>query len=550
MRFGKRLAELTKGRSHEPYVSYKELKHTISQLSSLIGGCGSDDDNGASSLDEGPALPTVTLTSGCSAGSRSCRQPLNARCPLVDAHQHEFFNRLQADIAQARSHVQSSVTALEAQIGDWQTSAILAGVLFTPVQLDEISSNLPFAMQDHQLLVEWLLGLRPAENKAVNSKRLLDKYCAFARNLNGLLRYIEVNLTAIRKIFKKFQKKVPADYHIQNISDYKAHHDLCMPAMQDVLVASVHIHKFVLHVLAQDLGSFGDLSEIVPMCELGPETLVMLSWLRGPAALDDILAASPSDIDVFAKPSVADAGGTSIVRKSTDPPHGMACRSSSSAAPAEPPGQQQQQPLQSQSMSALDMFRGPQQTQHNQQASGISSSASTSKLRISLLGMPAPGNSAGGRGNSSKGRQQELDGAAFGRGRRGGRGSGQKGRGGRKNTQSGQGAGKRGLQAAPEPAPAAAAAAAAAAATATAAQPPYFAGFPAFVGKAGGYKGAQCTAACHGGWGAAGYSGKGIIGAGAAGATAMDPQWLAAMMPTVWAQGIIPLCGMAPPRPG
>jgi len=565
------LAELTRSRSHEPHVSYKELKHTVSKLSSLIGatgggGCTSDNEDGASSLDEANALPSASVSvSGGSTGDRSGRQQFTGNPAFVDTHQHEFFNRLHGDIAQARAYVQSSVTALEAQIGDWQSSAILAGVLFTPVQLDEISASLPFQMQDRQLLVEWLFGLCPAEKRRASGQRLLDKYCAFARNLNGLLQYIEMNLTAIRKIFKKFEKKVPVDFHIQNIREYKAHHDLCMPAMQDVLVASVRIHKFVLNVLAEDLGTFGeDPAQIVPACEIGPESLVMLSRLRG-STLDDILAASPmkTQIDVYAKPTVVDSGGPNGARRSTADSQAVAGTSSSSAAPAELPGRHQQRPSHSKSMIGLDVFRGPPQAPQHHQASSGSASTSTSKLKISFMGMPAP--SSGKGGNRIAG--QEPNGATFGCGHCGGRGGGQKGRGGRRNTQPGQGAGnKTRPQAAPEHAPAAAAATQAGQAMPSYGlgssssgmmpptavgfpmpQPYVVAGFPVFAGKKGGYKGAQRAAACHSGWG--GHSGKGNSGNAAAGAAGMDPQWLAAMMPMFWSQGMMPPPGMAPQGP-
>jgi len=331
-----------------------------------------------------------------------------------------------------------------------------------------------------------------------------------------------------------------------------------------VLVASVHIRKFVLNVLAQDLCLFGeDAADDVPICEIGPEILVMLSWLRGPAALDDILVASPSatQIDVYAKPGGVDANAPSIARSSTGASQEVACNSSSSAAPAEPAERQQQATFQSQSMNALDVFRGPPQLQQSQQASTGSGSPSTSKLKISSMGMSALDSGEGVNRDAS----QEPDGAALGHGRRGGRGSGPKSQGGRRNIQPGQSTGNRRR-------PQAAAATDAgqampsfglgyassgmvpATAEGFSVPQPCFAGFPAYIGKAGGYKGAQRAAACNGSWGGAGYSGKGSGGADAAGMAGMhpqwlatdaggmagmDPQWLAAMLPTFWPPGMI-----------
>eukprot|EP00444_Apocalathium_aciculiferum_P015945 CAMPEP_0183478560 /NCGR_PEP_ID=MMETSP0370-20130417/170154_1 /TAXON_ID=268820 /ORGANISM="Peridinium aciculiferum, Strain PAER-2" /LENGTH=54 /DNA_ID=CAMNT_0025671527 /DNA_START=22 /DNA_END=183 /DNA_ORIENTATION=+ len=53
MRFGKRLAEITHGgRTNEPYVSYKELKHIVSRISTLVGSSGRGG-GGDSSGDDG-----------------------------------------------------------------------------------------------------------------------------------------------------------------------------------------------------------------------------------------------------------------------------------------------------------------------------------------------------------------------------------------------------------------------------------------------------------------------------------------------------------------
>ncbi|CAE8740263.1 unnamed protein product [Polarella glacialis] len=118
--------------------------------------------------------------------------------------------------------------------------------------------------------------------------------------LNNLLQYIEVNLTAIRKIFKKFEKKVPAEIRVRNVRDYKAHHDLFMPSMQHMLVTAVQIQRLVLVAEATD-GSEGAKGAF--LTQIGPESLALLTWLCGPAAVDEVLGTLPAArIDVYAKP--------------------------------------------------------------------------------------------------------------------------------------------------------------------------------------------------------------------------------------------------------
>merc|ERR1719245_1633315 len=119
---------------------------------------------------------------------------------------------------------------LEAGAGEWQSCAIQAGLLFTPTQLQEVSASLPFQVSSRQDLVDWLMGMQMDVRSQASNATLVEKYNVIANTLNGVLQYIEVNLTAIRKIFKKFEKKVPAELRVQEAIDFKAHHELFMPS--------------------------------------------------------------------------------------------------------------------------------------------------------------------------------------------------------------------------------------------------------------------------------------------------------------------------------
>uniref|UniRef100_A0A7S4VD55 SPX domain-containing protein n=1 Tax=Alexandrium monilatum TaxID=311494 RepID=A0A7S4VD55_9DINO len=367
MRFGKRLAEVTRDRgTSEPYVSYKELKHTVSKLSGLIGGSGSgcgaaeeDGDEGASSLDEAAAAAWGVARPHASALAAAAAQA-PPRAPRLEAHQREFFRRLDADVAQAKAFVQGAVSALEVQVGDWQASAIVAGILFTPDQLEEISAQLPFQVDDQQVLIDWLLGLQPADQTSAAKCGLLEKYSEFASGLNALLQYIEVNLTAVRKIFKKFEKKIPAEMRIRSVRDYRAHHDLYMPAMQDLLATAVHIQRLVFGLVvpggdgarAPGGGAAGPkAAPAVAISQIGSESLALLSWLRGPAELDDVLGGDggcgpagggcPLPIDVYAKPAVdlcgggGGSGGGSAAASPSRPGSGAAASAAASTSTGE-----------------------------------------------------------------------------------------------------------------------------------------------------------------------------------------------------------------------
>eukprot|EP00439_Symbiodinium_sp_Y106_P014637 s5392_g2.t1 len=123
-------------------------------------------------------------------------------------------------------------------------------------------------------------------------------YSEIARRLNALLQYLEVNLTAVRKILKKFDKKVPAEFRVRKTQDYKGHHELFMTSMQYVLVTAVQMQRLIAERVAD--------SEplAVPVSQLGPESLAVLALTPGPAGVGDVLGRVPATrIDVYAKPA-------------------------------------------------------------------------------------------------------------------------------------------------------------------------------------------------------------------------------------------------------
>lgn len=341
MRFGKRLFEVTKGcRADEPFLSYKELKHTLSKIASLItsGEDSSDDDRAESQVS--PSKPPGTESTGSTEVLQKVAQ-----------FQQEFFNRVSADVAAARLYVQGAVAGLEAQVGEWQYLAITAGLLFTPEQLEDAELALQFNVRK-TALVDLLISLRGSEGRRV----LMSKFRNIAISMNALLLYIEVNLTAVRKIFKKFDKKVPAERRTNSSNDYKLHHGLLMPSMQNILVTIVQIQRLILSEAAVDLGV--DSSSLVPLSPLGPETTALLTLLRGPA-LAEMLGNPPqiARIDFFAKPSTEFAlGGTSAAASSSAGPLtvGLQRVSASSA------GSTFHQGIHGlQAPTTVDIFRGP-----------------------------------------------------------------------------------------------------------------------------------------------------------------------------------------------
>mmetsp|Transcript_55795 Transcript_55795/g.148785 ORF Transcript_55795/g.148785 Transcript_55795/m.148785 type:complete len:430 (-) Transcript_55795:185-1474(-) len=267
MRFGKRLAEVVQhGNAAQPYVTYKELKRMVNEMTLTAGGTVSDEDIEA--LSTGPEK----------------QESLGAR-------QRKFFDRLDSDIAASKSYVLSAVVSLEVSMGEMQVLAVSAGLLFTPKQLSTASNVLPCPVKD-QSLMRWLQTLTPFTAAKQERHQLVDKYTALDCSLNDLLKYIEVNLMAVRKILKKFEKKITAELRTLHAHEYLAHQQLLTPSLLSILVAAAHMHRLI------------DKESALPSIEIGPETLSHLTRVAGSGgpAMDSVFGPL-GGIDVYAKPN-------------------------------------------------------------------------------------------------------------------------------------------------------------------------------------------------------------------------------------------------------
>jgi len=628
MRFGKRILEVTmNSRANEPYVNYKTLKHSVSKLSALLceeqGKVSDDDDCSTGDEDALPSKPnnrrgsdaarsmgaavgaaSSSAAAGPGSAASSTQAPVEcnpAVSPQVKAYQNEFFRRVDADVAQAKAHVESTMAMLEISVGEWQASAIVAGILFTPDILDDVSAQLPFQVQGQEVLVEWLMGLQRNDEAQETRKGLIDKYSAIANTLNRLLLYIEVNLTAVRKIFKKFEKKVPAESRIMNVREYRAHHDLFMPSMQQLLMTVVHMQRLMRATVDPNIEAE---ASTISISQIGPESLALL---RGPA-FDEVLVGPPSRIDVYAKPGTSlgngaasqsgravankaaaledssgpgPRGGTGIAGGSVGSGGNAGGAGSSGHGKILEVGVQRagaqgcfQGPL------GVDPFQGPPKwPQHPTPAAGSSSAsgaASTQQEQLRAMGGVFAGPHAHEQGHGS----QEQEGAKSGGRRRGGRNNRGGGKGRRADGGSGpaapvpaglahSGGGKDGGASSRASAGPAAAAGAQGAhgygqgggkGGAGAPPPQFFTQVPLYVGKGGPYQLGQGAVAAAAGTtksGGHGRSGGYPDGTGAAfqgnvqqgKVQTFDPNWVAAaMMPMFWPTpgGLVPMAGMPP----
>jgi hypothetical protein len=313
MRFGKRLAAVTQTgwASHSPFVSYKELKKKLGVITRVLGGGRGR--GGDSSCDD--EFPSTAVSGAHDASAWNGVDGIAGSEPVVaseevEVHLRDFFDHLSTDLTQAQNHMMSNVALLETAVGEWQELAIRSGLLFTEAQLEEVrawhSTCMPTApIPDKHALAAWIVDMQGSVDNHARLNTLVEKYSGIAKILNGLLQFVEVNLMATRKILKKYEKKVPVSFRAKyDARNYRMHHCLLMSSFQHILLTVLHMYGLVEGLIPKvPQQSMKD--SVIPVSQIGPESLAILSWLRGPVSLDEILAAaSATKIDVYAKPDL------------------------------------------------------------------------------------------------------------------------------------------------------------------------------------------------------------------------------------------------------
>jgi len=290
--------------ANQPYISYKELKQIIADLERLVAMKRICD----RALSPGEK-DFLAAPSGDSGGAR-CDGPPSASSSDLQARQCDFFQCLEVDTTRCVSHARSIMESLQAEIGEWQSAAVIAGLLFTPEQLEQLSAVLPFEVRDEQVLVQWLAKLQVAGGVSDRQRGLVVRYAKIANTVAALLNFIEVNLAAVRKILKKFEKRIPGELRIKSGVEFKEHYELVGPAMQNMLVTLAGMQRLIAGIGSSDDGADAAAPSF-PVVEVGVETCSTLRSLPSPAVdLAELLGErEPSEVDVYAKPPAHGSAG-------------------------------------------------------------------------------------------------------------------------------------------------------------------------------------------------------------------------------------------------
>lgn len=278
----------------QPYIDYKALKGIVAECCRILesgsgGGTGdSGRDQERSSTSPPPEPPDSVLVH------------------LAELHQ-KFYKQIDDDLATALTYAQSTLSVIEVGIGDWQCQAAVCGLLFTPQQLEEASASLPFECADQSALVRLIGSFQSADDLAKGN--LIEHYTHIAATLQMLLQFVEVNVTAVRKIIKKIDKKVAAEYRVQEVQTYKAQSSLCSPDLQDVVVSVVQMHSILLGL--SDANVDVDVKGLVsPTSFFGPETLQLMQSVPVNGEFKELITPERQTVvlDPYARP-VADTKG-------------------------------------------------------------------------------------------------------------------------------------------------------------------------------------------------------------------------------------------------
>eukprot|EP00930_Biecheleria_cincta_P059753 TRINITY_DN45474_c0_g1_i1.p1 TRINITY_DN45474_c0_g1~~TRINITY_DN45474_c0_g1_i1.p1 ORF type:complete len:267 (+),score=48.23 TRINITY_DN45474_c0_g1_i1:38-802(+) len=206
-----------------------------------------------------------------SPGASGSADPINTEEDHSKQHgQHEFFKQLDEELSAARSFVETTTINLEAMVGEWQTFAVDAGLLFTPAMLQQVSESvLPGSTLEDAVRI--ITSLTPAAKTIRKRHQLVEAYSKISQATNKLLFYIETSLAAILDLLAMFSKQIAVERHLRSVPEYLQHRQFKVPAFETMLLTMFDIER-----LFQMVGVSRATPGFVPL-HVGPKCSTLLA---------------------------------------------------------------------------------------------------------------------------------------------------------------------------------------------------------------------------------------------------------------------------------
>ena len=216
MRFGKRLAlAMIRDAGEVPYISQKPLKHILVGLEKLCKSFTEQEVNRLSSHSESELIEF--------ANAERVKYGLEERPSLltkeeVISHDSKLFQLMDVDVATVRRYVELCESSLMESMNEWLEEAAHIGLL------EGVAKG-------------------AAEVKEDEKDELVNELVDLKQEFSRIKQYIEVNITALRKLIARRNKNVPQIYwsseSYENIQNMQSDETEDIERLVDSLVAEL-----------------------------------------------------------------------------------------------------------------------------------------------------------------------------------------------------------------------------------------------------------------------------------------------------------------------
>lgn len=225
MRFGKKLAlHVMEDQSGAPYLSHKLMKEAINQTVRELRLYQTrlattkqpwQDSSG------GYLLPPDDTTDVATLGE------LTKLEENIIALDKQLFSLVDDDIDKILKCVRLGEECLSAQLRALQNLAMEAGLLVEESKLELLERNLPYMQNDRKTLSGQILELRFREDPVGAAQHLEHIKLGFnilVDMANQHAQYLEINVAGFRKLLKRHEKQIPANFHSRPMPCLGYHH--------------------------------------------------------------------------------------------------------------------------------------------------------------------------------------------------------------------------------------------------------------------------------------------------------------------------------------
>jgi hypothetical protein len=138
----------------------------------------------------------------------------------VSEYDRQLFALVDEDVANLLQHVRHGEARISKVIATLQSDAMELSILIDEPRLRQLQEKLPGAPDNLQSLCRHVFALRVSHNPPEMAKLLQDfgkKFNVLVDLMNAHTQYMEINVAGFRKLLKRHEKQIPAQFHARQM---------------------------------------------------------------------------------------------------------------------------------------------------------------------------------------------------------------------------------------------------------------------------------------------------------------------------------------------